>query len=323
MNTGLKQQVEVRFKQFDSATDFSDHYYKQRNGHGKITDKNRINTIMKEWQILEKNLPETIFVRVYEGRIDLLRAAIMGAQKTPYHHGLFFFDIAFPSDYPNKPPQVHYHSFGLRLNPNLYSNGYVCLSLLNTWRGAKTEKWIPSKSTILQVLVSLQGLVLNEKPYYNEPGVKPGWSSESYNADVFTLSCKTMLYLLQNPRRNFEALIASHFRQHASTVLRACVAYREGRVRIGFFVTNGGDDDDEKPSNSEAKKIKVSKSFKNSMDKLYPELFKAFNRIGSPNLQNMLPEPEKPVKDVNNSDQEKLVKGVSSVLKWVWEQMTT
>ncbi|KAF6141984.1 hypothetical protein GIB67_037952 [Kingdonia uniflora] len=46
----------------------------------------------------------TIFVRVYEERINLLRAAIVGAPGTPYHDGLFFFDFFLPSDYPNEPP---------------------------------------------------------------------------------------------------------------------------------------------------------------------------------------------------------------------------
>lgn len=66
-------------------------------------------------------------------------------------------------------PQVHYHSSGRRINPNLYENGKVCLSLLNTWNGDEDEMWSPS-STLLQVLVSIQGLVLVPKPFYNEAG---------------------------------------------------------------------------------------------------------------------------------------------------------
>lgn len=45
-----------------------------------------------------------IYVRVYEERIDLLRAVIVGASGTPYHDGLFFFDIFLPPDYPHEPP---------------------------------------------------------------------------------------------------------------------------------------------------------------------------------------------------------------------------
>jgi len=43
-------------------------------------------------------------VRIYEDRMDLLRAVIVGASGTPYHDGLFFFDFHFPSEYPNIPP---------------------------------------------------------------------------------------------------------------------------------------------------------------------------------------------------------------------------
>jgi ubiquitin-protein ligase len=54
------------------------------------------------------NYVESIYVRVYEDRIDLLRAAIVGPAGTPYHDGLFFFDVRFPSEYPKCPP-VHDH----------------------------------------------------------------------------------------------------------------------------------------------------------------------------------------------------------------------
>lgn len=47
---------------------------------------------------------DTIYVRVYESRMDLLRAVIIGAEGTPYHDGLFFFDVFFPSSYPSVPP---------------------------------------------------------------------------------------------------------------------------------------------------------------------------------------------------------------------------
>ncbi|GAU33718.1 hypothetical protein TSUD_52510 [Trifolium subterraneum] len=138
--------------------------------------------------------------------MDLLRAVIIGAKGTPYHDGLFFFDVFFPSGYPNEPPLVYYHSRGLQLNPNLYPNGYVCLSLLNTWRGRGNEKWTPGVSTMLQVLVSIQGLILNAKPFFNEPLMifKSGtyfgeaWSLK-YNEDTFILSVRTMMYTMKNP----------------------------------------------------------------------------------------------------------------------------
>ena len=58
----------------------------------------------------------------------------------------------------------------VRFNPNLYNCGKVCLSLLGTWSGQDGETWNKDTSTFLQVLVSIQSLILVEDPYFNEPG---------------------------------------------------------------------------------------------------------------------------------------------------------
>jgi ubiquitin-conjugating enzyme E2 O len=42
--------------------------------------------------------------------------------------------------------------------------------LLGTWEGNKGEGWNAARSTLLQVVVSLLGLVLVRSPYYNEAG---------------------------------------------------------------------------------------------------------------------------------------------------------
>lgn len=61
---------------------------------------------------------------------------IQGPSRTPYEDGLFFFDVQLPSDYPNSPPVFFYISYCTdRLNPNLYEDGKVCVSLLGTWTG--------------------------------------------------------------------------------------------------------------------------------------------------------------------------------------------
>jgi len=49
-------------------------------------------------------LTEEIYVRVYEDRMDLVRAVIIGPFGTPYQDGLFFFDFHLPPDYPDVPP---------------------------------------------------------------------------------------------------------------------------------------------------------------------------------------------------------------------------
>ena len=88
----------------------------------------------------------SIFVRVDKDKIDHMVAIIFGSEGTPYSSGAFTFDVSFGKDYPNNPPHVEITSTGngtVRFNPNLYSTGKVCLSLLGTWRGQSTENWDP------------------------------------------------------------------------------------------------------------------------------------------------------------------------------------
>lgn len=101
---------------------------------------------------------------------DMLKgyALIIGPQDTPYFGGNYFFELTYPSDYPHSPPKVLFstNGDGIRFNPNLYINGKVCISLLNTWRG---EQWTSCQS-ISTVLLNLCTL-LNSEPFLNEPGV--------------------------------------------------------------------------------------------------------------------------------------------------------
>lgn len=157
------------FSRFDISQEPLDHHYVGKEEQ-KIKERVWVKKVNGDWKILQDNLPDEIFVRVYEDRMDLMRAVILGPHGTPYQDGLFFYDIHLPPKYPSEPPLVYYHSGGWKLNPNLYENGNICLSLLNTWQGRGSEVWNPKSSSILQVLVSLQGLVLNAKPYFNEAG---------------------------------------------------------------------------------------------------------------------------------------------------------
>lgn len=84
----------------------------------------------------------------------LLQVLITGPSDTPYANGCFEFDVYFPQDYPNSPPQVNLETTGnrsVRFNPNLYNDGKVCLSVLNTWHGRPEEKWNSQTSSFLQV----------------------------------------------------------------------------------------------------------------------------------------------------------------------------
>jgi len=95
-------------------------------------------------------------------------ALLVGPKDTPYECGYYFFDFTFPENYPFSPPKVKFYTHDgiTRFNPNLYINGYVCLSILNTWEG---EKWSSCQS-IKSILNTLM-ITLNETPLLNEPGI--------------------------------------------------------------------------------------------------------------------------------------------------------
>lgn len=99
-------------------------------------------------------------------------------------------------------------------------------------------------------------------------------SATGYNQHVFILTCKSHLYLLRNPPKNFENFTADYFRRRAGDIMRACCAYASGRVEVGYYI-NEIDSAVTCPLSNY-----VSKKFKRSMEQLYPLLGKAFRRNG-------------------------------------------
>ncbi|XP_076353123.1 dual E2 ubiquitin-conjugating enzyme/E3 ubiquitin-protein ligase BIRC6-like isoform X4 [Tachypleus tridentatus] len=199
---------------------FANHYRKCGAG-----PPNQILRIAQELTSLHSSLPlelsSSIFVRTDDEKSCFLRALITGPEGTPYSNGCFLFDVYFPYEFPNNPPMVNFQTTGggtVRFNPNLYKDGWVCLSLLNTWRGFTEEHW-HSTSTVLQVLISIQSFIFTEKPYFNEPGYESKIGTERgneqsylYNRHIRCANIKyAMLGQLRNPSPGFGEVIKSHF----------------------------------------------------------------------------------------------------------------
>ncbi|KAL1660626.1 hypothetical protein GGF50DRAFT_106202 [Schizophyllum commune] len=182
--------------------------------------------IAKELATLTTNLPvawhSSIFLRVDETRVDVIKALITGPEGTPYYNGCYCFDIFLGATYNQSPPSVKYMTTGggqYRFNPNLYADGKVCLSLLGTWSG---PGWVAGKSTLLQVLISIQSMILCDEPYLNEPG----WANQQGSAAsmAYTKNCRrmnvriAMLENLKNPPEPFGDIIQTHFRLKARSI---------------------------------------------------------------------------------------------------------
>ena len=186
----------------------------------------------KQWKLLKAGLPAGIFVVACPSRVDLLRAMIVGPPGTPYQDAVFLFDLQLPPEFPQQPPSVHYLSHGQRINPNLYENGKVCLSLLGTWTGRLScELWNPQQSSVLQILISIQGLVLCEMPYFNEAGydkqlgtAEGAHHARRYNEGAMLLSLKAMLTSLKHTEASgpVAPLVELHFASTRRRILARC-----------------------------------------------------------------------------------------------------
>lgn len=131
-----------------------------------------------------------------DDRVNHGWAVVCGCEDTPYHGGIFCFEVTFPDNYPFEPPLFNYltNDGRTRFNPNLYKNGKVCLSLLNTWQG---EPWSGVQS-LLSVLQAIQSAVINQNPLENEPA-HPACKDpkhpemEIYNRMVFQATMETAI----------------------------------------------------------------------------------------------------------------------------------
>ena len=107
-----------------------------------------------------------IYIEFDETDILKAKALIIGPKDTIYDNAYLFFTIEFPKNYPFSPPILTYKSQNkVRIHPNIYVNGKVCLSILGTWSG---PSWTHTMD-ITTVLLTIQSL-LDNNPLANEPG---------------------------------------------------------------------------------------------------------------------------------------------------------
>jgi len=99
------------------------------------------------------------------------QAMIIGPDDTPYHGGYYLFKFSFPEDYPHSPPKLTFctNDGYTRMHPNMYKNGKVCLSLLNSWQGEDTTDAWTGCQTISSVLLTIRSIMTND-PLQHEPG---------------------------------------------------------------------------------------------------------------------------------------------------------
>lgn len=112
----------------DPTTKVYKHHYAEMISKQSSSNSEKILRLAQEFGTLSSSLPlsldSSIFVRIDEERLDVMKVLIVGPTGGPYAGGCFIFDIFFPNNYPKAPPLVNLETTGsgsVRFNPNLYA----------------------------------------------------------------------------------------------------------------------------------------------------------------------------------------------------------
>ena len=210
------------------------HYFvKEVKAFTSFTKNNVPRIIMNQIDMIQRSIPITkdnaIFIRRDTDNLSLFKFLVIPNEDTPYKFGCFVFDVFLPTTFPSTCPIVNHTTSrknNFRFNPNLYSCGKVCLSLLGTWGGqSQSESWIAPNadgtgSTLLQLVLSIYSMIFTENPWYNEPGRESGIKnantdkySINYNEEICHGTIKyAILNQLRYPEDGFEDVIKTYYR---------------------------------------------------------------------------------------------------------------
>lgn len=147
-----------------------------------------VKRMKKEIQLLgtSKLNEEGIFFDIDEADIFHIHVLFLGPKNTPYANGIFVFEFFFNhTNHPHVPPKVIFHQgyTTTRIHPNFYTDGKVCLSILNTWAG---PRW-SSCQTIISIIRTIQTL-FDDNPLQYEPGFQT--HTDTINHTNFALIVK-------------------------------------------------------------------------------------------------------------------------------------
>lgn len=212
----------LRSKKVEFSENFSNTYFKGNKYEIISQTKNLINRLKAEWLDLQSNLPVehsgSIFINWSSQQFNLAKIMFIPSSETPYAYGCYIFDLLITNEYPDTCPKIQFLTTdggNVRFNPNLYNEGKVCLSLLGTWTG---ESWNPKKSNLLQLLMSILGMIFVEDPFFNEPcytGKESLYKKQSleYNQNIRYENLRVAIKNnLKYPIPEFKEIIYHHFR---------------------------------------------------------------------------------------------------------------
>ncbi len=119
---------------------------------------NTIKRLQRELNQFQNTEDDYVHARLADGtNIYQWTCFIKGPEGTPYEGGTFELAAVFTSQYPFKPPKLHFKT--KIFHSNISESGEICIDILRT-------QWSPAQS-IMSILLSISSL-LND-PNENDP----------------------------------------------------------------------------------------------------------------------------------------------------------
>tara|TARA_Y100000816_G_scaffold259007_1_gene214282 strand:- start:1181 stop:1885 length:705 start_codon:yes stop_codon:yes gene_type:complete len=194
----------------------------------KVVPDYAVKRLISDIRDIKKNnlSKEGIYYEHDDSNIMRGYALIIGPKDTPYEYGNFLFIFDFPEDYPHTPPSVKFCTNDgiVRFHPNLYRNGKVCLSILNTWKG---EQWTGCQ-TIRSVLLTIAS-ILENNALLNEPGINENHKDViNYDLIIRYKTIETAIFKLINKNiytiENFEVfdnIMENNFKENFENIINS------------------------------------------------------------------------------------------------------
>ena len=179
-------------------------------------------------KIFNKNKIDNVFVDWTEDNLYNPRVFIIGPKDTPYENGFYGIEFKFTEKFPFEPPKAKFVTTDtkVRMNPNLYANGKVCLSLLGTWSG---PQWT-SCQNLYTIVLSIM-TILNDTPIRNEPGyekvTKTHKSNVLYNQLIEHANLRVgVIQMIEETPKGFEKIrdeIIKYFKENYNWYKDKCI----------------------------------------------------------------------------------------------------
>jgi len=173
--------------------------------------------MMKEIKVIKES--KEMYIDMSDDNMKNFKIMFFGPPDSVFHNGVFVFEFNIPDGYPFEVPRVKFLTGGIvgaRMHPNLYKEGKVCLSILNTWG---SNEWSPLL-TIEKIILTIKGL-LDNNPISHEPPYKS--CDPHYNAYSLYYSMKSIpsVYsFYKNYNHPFASIILSHVKEQYEEILK-------------------------------------------------------------------------------------------------------